>query len=56
MGYLCICRSRAAAMNNCEVNPISEHYGLLQPCGSTVSDSICGPKGQTQNAFHGTAD
>ena len=42
-------------MNSCEVNPISAHYGLLQPCGSTVSGSVCGPKRQTHNAFHGTA-
>jgi len=41
-------------MNSCKVNPISEHCGLLQPCGFTVSGSVCGPKGQTQNAVHGT--
>jgi hypothetical protein len=43
-------------MNSCEVNPISAHYGLLQPCESTVSGSVCGLKGQTQKVFHGTAE
>jgi hypothetical protein len=34
MGYLYFCRSRAVAMNSCEVNPISAHmdsYSLADP-------------------------
>lgn len=29
MGYFYFWRGRAVAMNSCEVNPVSAHYGLL---------------------------